>query len=85
MLLLSREERRRNVNEHTREGFLQRMRGKIKSTWGDLTDDELDRFSGNLDQLVGWIRQKTGEAEDSIRSRLRRMEEDEKAPSERRM
>ena len=74
------------MNERTREGYMQRMRGKLKSTWGDLTDDQIDKFSGNTDQLVGWVKQKTGESEDSIRDRLRRMEEEEEVGrSERRM
>ena len=65
------------MNDRQSEGFVQRMRGKIKSTWGNLTDDELDSFRGNLDQFAGWLKQKTGEAEDVIRERLRKMDEGE--------
>jgi len=73
------------MNDLKREGFMQRMKGKVKATWGDITDDEYDKFGGNVDQLVGWIKQKTGESEDSIRERLDRMDkEDEPAPTERR-
>ncbi|MPZ50482.1 MAG: CsbD family protein [Dehalococcoidia bacterium] len=69
------------MNERKTEGFMQRMRGKVKSAWGDITDDEYDKFGGNVDQLVGWVKQKTGEAEDSIRERLRKMDEEEEEPA----
>jgi uncharacterized protein YjbJ (UPF0337 family) len=73
------------MNDLKREGFMQRMKGKVRSTWGDITDDEYDKFGGNVDQLVGWIKQKTGESEESIRERLDKMDkEDEPAHTERR-
>jgi uncharacterized protein YjbJ (UPF0337 family) len=73
------------MNDLQREGFMQRMKGKVKSTWGDITDDDYDKFGGSVDQLVGWIKQKTGETEDSIRERLDKMDkEDEPAHSEQR-
>ena len=55
------------------EGFLQQMRGRLRSAWGELTDDDMDKAGGNLDKLVGIIKEKTGEAEDSIRGRLERL------------
>jgi uncharacterized protein YjbJ (UPF0337 family) len=62
------------------EGTFQRLRGKIRSTWGDITDDDMDKAGGNLDQLVGTIKQKTGEAEEAIRERLARMSDDNDPP-----
>jgi uncharacterized protein YjbJ (UPF0337 family) len=35
-----------------------KMRGKIKEQWGDLTDDDLDKVDGQLDQLIGVIQEK---------------------------
>ncbi len=34
------------------------MRGKIKEQWGDLTDDDLDKVDGQLDQLIGVVQEK---------------------------
>jgi uncharacterized protein YjbJ (UPF0337 family) len=42
------------------------MRGKVKEKWGQLTDDDLTFASGNVDQLVGRIQQRTGEARQKI-------------------
>lgn len=59
--------------ERKTEGTLQKIRGKIRSTWGNVTDDDIDRAQGNFDQLVGTIKQKTGESEETVRERLRGM------------
>jgi uncharacterized protein YjbJ (UPF0337 family) len=61
------------------EGLLQKIRGKIRETWGNITDDDMDKARGNLDQLIGTIKQKTGESEESIRAKLNRMDEDKEA------
>jgi uncharacterized protein YjbJ (UPF0337 family) len=55
------------------EGFTQRVRGKVRELWGSVTDDDLDRAQGNLDQLVGTIKQKSGESEEAIRSKISNM------------
>lgn len=43
-----------------------RIIGKAKERWGQLTDDELTEAKGDMQQLTGLIEQKTGEARDSI-------------------
>ncbi len=53
------------------EGRWQQVRGKIRETWGDVTDDDLDQTKGNWDQLVGRIKEKTGEAGDAVERKLR--------------
>src|SRR5262245_9003906 len=47
-------------------GNWNQLQGKIKPRWGQLTDDELNEVEGNVDQLVGLIQQKTGDARESI-------------------
>lgn len=50
------------------------LRGKAKETWGELTDDDLDKVDGQYDQLVGVIMEKyeltRAKAEDEIKSFL---------------
>ncbi|MFN2485574.1 MAG: CsbD family protein [Acidimicrobiia bacterium] len=53
------------------EGRWQQVRGKIRETWGDVTDDDLDQNKGNWDQLVGKIKERTGEAGDAVEKKLR--------------
>lgn len=47
------------------------MRGKIKEQWGRLTNDDLDRIDGKVDELIGRIQNRYGlareEAERSVR------------------
>ena len=52
------------------EGKLDKLRGRIKESWGVLTDDDIDRAEGKLDRLVGTIKEKTGESADAIRDKL---------------
>jgi uncharacterized protein YjbJ (UPF0337 family) len=55
------------------EGKWDQMKGRVKETWGSLTDDDLDRTDGKWDQLVGAIKERTGESMEAIESRLRDM------------
>jgi uncharacterized protein YjbJ (UPF0337 family) len=59
-----------NAQRRQDEGFLQQIRGKIKEAWGNLTDDDIDKAQGNLDQLVGTIKERSGETEVAIRQRI---------------
>lgn len=47
-------------------GNWNQVKGKVKQRWGQLTDDELNEVEGNIDQLVGLIQQKTGDAREQI-------------------
>jgi uncharacterized protein YjbJ (UPF0337 family) len=53
------------------EGRWQQARGRIRQTWGNLTDDDIDSARGSWDRLVGAIKEKTGEAADTIDDKLR--------------
>ena len=41
-------------------GSWKQLRGKVKETWGELTDDELDEIEGKRDQLLGKLQEKYG-------------------------
>jgi uncharacterized protein YjbJ (UPF0337 family) len=58
------------------EGMMQKLKGKIQSIWGDITDDDVDRAQGDRNQLVGTIKQKTGEREEDIRRKLDDLDKD---------
>ena len=53
-------------NQQTLQGNWNEIKGKLRSKWGALTDDDLTVFNGNVEQLVGTIQRKTGEARESI-------------------
>jgi uncharacterized protein YjbJ (UPF0337 family) len=52
------------------QGRWEQVKGQAKQAWGNLTDDDLDVTEGNFDELVGRIRERTGEARETIERRL---------------
>jgi len=58
------------VNQQTLQGNWNEWKGKLRQKWGQLTSDDLQSFSGSVDQLVGLIQRKTGEARGSIEQYL---------------
>jgi len=54
-------------------GNWDQLKGRIKESWGVLTDDDLDRAEGKIDRLVGVIKEKTGESGDTIKQRIRKL------------
>ena len=55
------------------EGQLDRAKGRIRSTWGDLTDDDFDKAQGNTENLVGRIKEMTGDTVENIRDKLKEL------------
>ncbi len=58
------------VNQQTLEGNWNEIKGKIHERWGQLTQDDLQKARGSVDQLVGLIQRKTGEARERIEQYL---------------
>jgi uncharacterized protein YjbJ (UPF0337 family) len=52
------------------EGRWDQLKGKARQLWGDLTDDDLDVAEGNYEEMIGRIKEKTGESAEQIRQRL---------------
>lgn len=46
------------------------LKGKVKSQYGELTDDDLMYEEGKEDELLGRIQKKTGETKENINSFL---------------
>lgn len=44
------------------EGRWDQLKGRAKQMWGDLTDDDMDVAEGNMDELIGRIKERTGES-----------------------
>jgi uncharacterized protein YjbJ (UPF0337 family) len=54
------------VNAQVLQGQWNQIRGELKKRWGQLTEDDLRFSNGNIDQLVGKIQSRTGEAREAI-------------------
>lgn len=63
------------MNDDVFTGQWSQVRGSLRSWWGRLTDDDLDRIGGQKDRLVGLVQEKYGrtreEAEREVEQRLR--------------
>ncbi len=46
------------------QGNWNEIKGKIKSKWGKLADDDIETLKGNLDQITGKIQQAYGYAKE---------------------
>lgn len=46
------------------QGKWTQFKGKAKTQWGKLTDDELDVLAGNRDQLIGKLQERYGYTKD---------------------
>ena len=57
------------MSETANEGRIQKLKGKVQSTWRSVTDDDYQKAKGDREQLIGTIKEKTGEAEEEIRRR----------------
>lgn len=55
------------------KGNWNQFAGKLKETWGDLTNDDLDRFEGRMEQLQGHIQERTGESRQKIQDRIEKI------------
>ncbi len=51
-------------------GKWKQLAGKVKEKYSQITDHDLNRVEGNVDQLVGIVQQKTGQTREQIEAFL---------------
>jgi uncharacterized protein YjbJ (UPF0337 family) len=54
------------MNEDQVKGKLEQMKGELKRRWGQLTDDDITEARGNMQKLMGKIREKSGDQQQEI-------------------
>jgi len=52
------------MNEQIMTGQWKQMQGTLKSWWGRLTDDDLEKIGGQKDKLIGWVQENYGRTRD---------------------
>lgn len=50
------------MNRDQMEGNWKQLKGKVRSAWGDLTDDDVESVGGRREALVGKIQERYGKA-----------------------
>jgi uncharacterized protein YjbJ (UPF0337 family) len=63
------------MNQDIFQGKWKQLRGRAKQTWGDLTDDDMDRVDGSYDRFVGLLQEKYGYAREEAESRVAALSE----------
>ena len=58
------------MNENTIQGKWEQVKGSVKETWGDLTDDEITQMEGNRQKLAGKIQERYGRAQDVVEKEI---------------
>lgn len=62
------------MNKDQIEGNWKQFKGKVKETWGKLTDDDLASLDGNRQQFFGAVQEKYGIAKDEAEKRIAEFE-----------
>lgn len=60
------------MNEDILKGKWKQMKGEVKSWWGDITDDEVDRIEGDTEKLVGVLQERYGRSREEAREEVNR-------------
>lgn len=55
------------MNSTTLKGKWNEVKGKLKSQYGNLTDDDLTYVEGKEDELYGRLQQKLGKSKDEVK------------------
>jgi uncharacterized protein YjbJ (UPF0337 family) len=48
------------MNADVLKGKWHQLKGEVKSQWGQLTDDDLNRIGGDAEKLVGRVQERYG-------------------------
>ena len=48
------------MNNDIFQGKWKQLRGQVRSWWGKLTDDDVEKVGGNYDKLTGLLQEKYG-------------------------
>lgn len=54
------------MNSTETKGNWNIVKGKLKQTWADITDDDLMDLEGKTDEAIGRIQKRTGESREAI-------------------
>lgn len=59
------------------KGKWNEIKGKLKQTFADLTDDDLEYEEGKEEEMLGKIQQRTGKTKDEVRAEIQRISENQ--------
>jgi uncharacterized protein YjbJ (UPF0337 family) len=54
------------MNQDQLKGKLEQLKGEMRRRWGQLTDDDITEARGDLQKLMGRIRERSGDQQQEI-------------------
>ena len=60
-----------NATDQKVEGRMDQAKGRVKQAWGDLTGDDSTHAEGTADEMAGNVKEKVGQARESIADAIR--------------
>lgn len=58
------------------DGTSKPLRGRVKATWAELTDDDLDRLEISRSQFVGQVQERYGLSREAVERKLHELEDE---------
>ena len=55
------------MDENILKGKWRQLKGEVKSQWGKLTDDDVDRAEGDAEKLIGRVQERYGYQRDEAK------------------
>jgi uncharacterized protein YjbJ (UPF0337 family) len=55
------------MNDDVFKGKWHQLKGEVKSRWGKLTDDDVDRTEGDAEKLIGRLQERYGYQRDQAK------------------
>lgn len=65
------------MNSDTIEGNWEQVKGKVKTMWGKLTDDDLTEVKGKSQQLIGKLQERYGYTREQAEKEFKRFSDKE--------
>ena len=62
------------MNQDRIEGNWEQFKGKVKESWGKLTDDDISLINGKRQQFLGKVQETYGIAQDEAEKTLKELE-----------
>ncbi len=63
------------MNSQTIKGNWMQLKGAVRETWGELTNDDVDQIAGEREQLIGKLQERYGKALDIVEQEVKLFED----------
>lgn len=60
-------------NQDQVAGKWKEIKGELRKTWGEITDDEFEKTKGDMQAITGLIQQKYGESKENLKDKVSRI------------